>query len=229
MNRDLIQVRENETVTTSLLVAEKFNKDHKNVLRKIDSLISEIEVGSILSQSNFFKKSEYIDSYNRPQSIYYMNRDGFTLLAMGFTGKEALTWKLKYIEAFNDMEKKLHSPTLSDNRLEIARIISRTPKSNLFALIGLFPEYFIDTTIPGSLENTIEENTSYTRWIEEYGINTDWIGHFPTSDIYNNYVRFCIENRLDNMGKKTFYKTLENDFNLVKKQYTDGHRYFITA
>ena len=229
MNGELIQVKENQNVTTSLLVAEKFNKNHKNVIRKIENLISQLEDGSILSSPLLFEKSMYINEQNKNQPMYYINRDGFTLLAMGFTGKEALEWKLKYITAFNKMEKKLNSPTLPDNRLEIARIISRTPKSNLSALLGLFPEYFINTTIPGSLENIVDKNTSYTRWIEEYGINTDWIGHFPTSDIYNNYVRFCIDNRLENMGKKTFYKTLENDFNLTKKQYTDGHRYFMSA
>ena len=37
--------------------------------------------------------------------MYFMNRDGFSLLVMGFTGKKALEWKLKYIKAFNQMEK----------------------------------------------------------------------------------------------------------------------------
>lgn len=54
--------------------------------------------------------------------MYTMNRDGFTLLAMGFTGKEALEWKFKYIEAFNEMESKLNSPEFIMNRaLEISR------------------------------------------------------------------------------------------------------------
>ena len=39
--------------------------------------------------------------------MYTMNRDGFSLLAMGFTGEKALEWKLKYIQAFNKMEKLL--------------------------------------------------------------------------------------------------------------------------
>ncbi|NDO43203.1 hypothetical protein FMM66_12360 [[Clostridium] cocleatum] len=54
--------------------------------------------------------------------MFTMNRDGFTLLAMGFTGKEALEWKFKYIEAFNNMETKLNSPEFIMNRaLEISR------------------------------------------------------------------------------------------------------------
>lgn len=232
METDLIQVVNNKTMTTSLVVAEKFNKNHKNVMDKIDRLISEIEIGLILSQSNLFQKSEYLDSYNRPQPMYYMDRDGFTLLAMGFTGKEALEWKLKYIQAFNEMEKRLSSSTtLPDNRLEIVKLMSKAKDFRVSDVKALFPEYFKSvTTDPGILECTVERNTSYTKWIEEYGINAEWIGDFPTSDIYNNYARFCIENRFNNiMGKKTFYKILSDDFRLVKKQKPNGFRYFVTA
>lgn len=53
-----------------------------------------------------FKKINYVDSQNKQQyPMYLMNRDGFSLLVMGFTGKKALDWKLKYINAFNQMEK----------------------------------------------------------------------------------------------------------------------------
>ena len=47
------------------------------------------------------------DSYGRNRKMFYMNRDGFTLLAMGFTGQKAMSFKLKYIEAFNAMERQL--------------------------------------------------------------------------------------------------------------------------
>ncbi len=57
-----------------------------------------------------FFDTEIPDSYGRPQRAYLMNRDGFTLLAMGFTGKEALEWKIKYINAFNAMEQELRNP-----------------------------------------------------------------------------------------------------------------------
>lgn len=57
-----------------------------------------------------FIESSMPDSYGRQQKMYLMNRDGFSLLAMGFNGKEALSWKLKYIEAFNKMEKAWNTP-----------------------------------------------------------------------------------------------------------------------
>lgn len=89
-------------VTTSLLVAEKFEKDHKNVMRDIDNLIK-----YVLNFEQMFYESSYLDSYDRSQRMYVMNRDGFTLLAMGFTGKKAMNFKLEYIQLFNKMEQSL--------------------------------------------------------------------------------------------------------------------------
>ena len=58
---------------------------------------------------NMFKSSQYINSRGRTYDEFLMNRDGFSLLAMGFTGKKALEWKLKYISAFNEMEQRIKS------------------------------------------------------------------------------------------------------------------------
>ena len=226
MENEILQVKENEAVTTSLLVAEKFNKKHTDVLRKIDSLITEITKTQNCVLVDMFKKSEYCRADGRAYPMYYINRDGFTLLGMGFTGKEALEWKLKYIEAFNEMEKRLKNPTLTDNRLEIARLILSAPESKLSAILELYPEYFSHHN-RGSLEYMSDINTSYTKWIEDYGITADWISHFPTLEVFNNYVRYCVERNLLSMGKKYFYKTLENDFSFTRRQGSDGYRYFI--
>lgn len=78
--------------------------------------------GSIVAKSQVLKmyqKSSYKDSRGRSKTLYIMNRDGFTLLAMGFTGQEALIWKLRYIQAFNLMEQNLlqqQSPVWKDTR-----------------------------------------------------------------------------------------------------------------
>lgn len=231
MENNLIQVKENETVTTSLIVAEKFNKNHYDVTRKIESLISDIEETVKLQSPRLFEKSEYITSQNKSAPMYFINRDGFTLLAMGFTGKEALEWKLRYIQAFNEMEKRLRagSAQLPDNRLNIARLLVRASKNGVEAIKELYPEYFTLNAEIGSLEHLSALNTSYRKWIDDYGITKDWIESFPTNDIYLSYKQYCTENRLDSMGKKYFYKTLEDDFALSKKQRSDGFRYFISA
>lgn len=96
---------ENGVLTvSSLQIAENFEKQHKNVVQAIETLIGQT---SAEISANLFIESSYADSYGRCQKCYELTRDGFSLLVMGFTGKKALEWKLKYIEAFNLMEKKI--------------------------------------------------------------------------------------------------------------------------
>ena len=59
-----------------------------------------------------------------------------------------------------------------------------------------------------------EVNTSYLKWKEDYNITREWIGDFPTIDIYHNYVRYCMDNHYPLMEKKVFYHVLETDFNI---------------
>ena len=224
----LLQVENGNILTTSLLVAEKFNKRHCDILRKIEDLSSEIVTDAKLRPLDLFEKSEYIDNHGQGRSMYLMNRDGFSLLAMGFTGKEALRWKLKYIEAFNAMEEKLHShpQQLPDNRLEIAKIIAKTPVHNVAAIRELYPEYFSSAPAVGSLEYRSELNTGYKKWLEDMNITRSWITNFPTTEIFLTYANYCKDYRLPSMGKKTFFKTLEDDFGMTRSQRNDGYRYF---
>jgi Rha family phage regulatory protein len=93
--------------TTSLNVAEVFGKQHKDVLKAIAAV--KIDAGSFDpdgAERNFAPCS-YLDANNRARSMYQITRDGFTLLAMGFTGKAAMKFKLAYIAAFNSMEAEL--------------------------------------------------------------------------------------------------------------------------
>lgn len=89
-------------VVSSREVAEHFGKRHDHVLRAIEGLGEDLP-----NFGEMFFLTEEADSYGRSQKVYLLTRDGFTLLAMGFTGKEALAWKVKYIEAFNAMEQQL--------------------------------------------------------------------------------------------------------------------------
>ena len=104
--KDLITINNNgQPVASSRDIAEHFEKEHRNVLRDIDDLRKDV-----LNFEQMFFSVEIPDSYGRPQRAYLMNRDGFSLLVMGFTGKSALEWKLKYIDAFNRMEAQIKSP-----------------------------------------------------------------------------------------------------------------------
>lgn len=93
----------NQVVTTSRQVAETFGKNHQHVLEAIRNLLKK-DVSKIRPM---FYESTQPDSYGRPQKVYLINRDGFSLLVMGFTGDKALEFKLQYIEAFNAMEKQI--------------------------------------------------------------------------------------------------------------------------
>ena len=143
---DLVFIKRHQAVCDSLQVAEKFGKRHAEVLYAIEGrpcscggkgcrkcnyrgyqqrgLLDELQNAdqSIVAKSQVLKmyqKSSYKDSRGRSKTLYIMNRDGFTLLAMGFTGQEALIWKLRYIQAFNLMEQNLlqhQSPVWKDTR-----------------------------------------------------------------------------------------------------------------
>lgn len=90
------------TVVSSLDVAETFGKQHAHVLRDI----KELECSEEFRLSNF-GESSYINSQNKKQPMYYMTRDGFTILVMGYTGEKAMRFKEAYIKQFNVMEKAL--------------------------------------------------------------------------------------------------------------------------
>lgn len=93
---------EEKLVTTSLKVAEKFQKNHQHILEAIDKLT--VENSTV---ANMFNLSKYKADNGHQYRMYEMDRDGFSLLVMGFTGEKALKWKLDYINAFNAMENEL--------------------------------------------------------------------------------------------------------------------------
>lgn len=103
---DLIKVENKDgvAVVSSRVVAQDFGKRHCDVLRDVENLIEGVE--GTQNCVDLFIESQYQHPQNKQwYKEYLLTRDGFSLLVMGFTGKEALQWKLKYIEAFNKMEE----------------------------------------------------------------------------------------------------------------------------
>lgn len=120
MNDIILSTQNGEPVASSRQIAESFEKNHRDVLRAVDSLKEDVR-----NFAQMFFETDTPDSYGRPQRTYLMTRDGFTLLAMGFTGKAALAWKLKYIAAFNEMEKQLaQRPPISRSELMAQALIA---------------------------------------------------------------------------------------------------------
>ncbi|MCG0943730.1 antirepressor [Lactiplantibacillus plantarum] len=98
-------------------MAEVFEKNHRDVLKAITNLKKDVR-----NFAQMFSETNIPDSYGRNRRAFYMNRDGFTLLAMGFTGDKALKFKLQYIEAFNSMEEqvKFQVPSTLPEALRLA-------------------------------------------------------------------------------------------------------------
>ena len=101
---ELVSIINNQVKTTSNLIADTFGKRHCDVLRAIKDL----EVPEDFRLRNFAHSTFKTQNRNGLSfDNYEITRDGFTLLAMGFTGKKAMEFKIKYINAFNEMEKAL--------------------------------------------------------------------------------------------------------------------------
>lgn len=181
---ELLTISNGQPTASSRDIAEHFGKGHNHVLRDIDTLKEDV--------SNFgqmFFDTEIPDSYGRPQRAYRMNRDGFTLLAMGFTGKEALEWKVKYINAFNAMEQELRNPKPMtanemfslqaqinlDNEREIKELKGRTAENEkrLDETNRKFDAVTTFVTSPLTDADTWQERMTrhIRRAVEEFGLN----------------------------------------------------------
>lgn len=116
MNDIVLSTQNGEPVASSREIAKRFGKEHKHVLAAIRQiLVAENSATKFFHEGTFEYRGQKFPEY-------LMNRDGFSLLAMGFTGKEAVQWKLKYIAAFNAMEKQLAEQHKCRQTLQDARI-----------------------------------------------------------------------------------------------------------
>ena len=114
----ILSTQNGEPVASSRDVAKRFGKEHKNVMQAVANLAAENSAAKSMFHPATF------ENRGKKYPMYLMNRDGFSLLAMGFTGKEAVQWKLKYIEAFNQMEKQLAAQHKEQRAVQDASIQS---------------------------------------------------------------------------------------------------------
>ncbi|EAL1932032.1 hypothetical protein FDK86_03815 [Campylobacter coli] len=98
-----LNIKENKVFINSLDLAKVFNKNHKDVLETTKN-----QPQNDFTESNFIL-STYKDKKGELRPCYNLTRDGFSLLVMGFTGEKAYKWKIEFIKAFNEMEKRLRN------------------------------------------------------------------------------------------------------------------------
>lgn len=161
----------------SLYVAEFFGKNHKEVLRDIRNIAAPNSGLSKEFAERNFALGSYKDKQNQKRPCYYLTRDGFTILVMGYTGKKALRFKELYIRRFNEMEELIKSlvkartefPLLTEN----IKLLHEKPKPYHFSnecdminriVLGKSAKQF-------RLENNLEKGTSIRPYLTEVQIN----------------------------------------------------------
>ncbi|HIC5274264.1 TPA: Rha family transcriptional regulator [Campylobacter coli] len=98
-----LNIKENKVFINSLDLAKVFNKNHRHILQTTKN-----QPQNDFTESNFIL-STYKDKKGELRPCYKITRDGFSLLVMGFTGEKAYKWKIEFIKAFNEMEKRLRN------------------------------------------------------------------------------------------------------------------------
>ena len=200
MSDIVLSMQSGEPVASSRQIAENFEKNHNHVLRDIDSLKKDV--------SNFgqmFFETTAPDSYGREQRAYLMNRDGFTLLAMGFTGKAALEWKLKYIAAFNEMEKKLaEQPQLTRSQLLATALIAAHEELE-------------------EKDKRIELLTADTERMKPKEIFSDAVSTSQNSILVGELAKLLKQNGIE-IGEKRLYVWMRENGYLIKRKGADWNK-----
>lgn len=141
---NLVAVKNGQPVTTSIDVAKTFGREHKDVMNSIKSIKNEAEKSNELNDSKrrknilflnqMFSEDRYtVKNNNRSYPMYYMNKDGFTLLVMGFNGRKATQFKLQYIAQFNRMAEQIENQkhaSLPQTYPEALRQLAETVEEN---------------------------------------------------------------------------------------------------
>lgn len=194
---DLVFQKNGQALTTSNAIADAFGKAHKHVLDAIRSL----EIPESFGKPNFrLSEKSYINNlgYTVKQPLYEITRDGFTLLAMGFTGKKAMEFKIKYIEAFNEMERALSAPATDDVAV---------PKHLTFKT-----GYIAEATI----------RAFYDHYIVPEG------GLMPCETVYDCFVSWCARNNKFPVSKNRFGRYLHSRGIQNGSMPKGGKAYFLT-
>jgi Rha family phage regulatory protein len=164
----LVSINHQRVTTTSLLISRAFDRQHKDVLRAIERLECSEEFG----QRNF-APSSYLNEQNKPQPMFNITRDGFTFLAMGFTGAKAAQFKEAFIDQFNRMERMLacgsalaiqntpQNPVTTKVTVNTSELVREAHKGNRFAqrLLHHLTGMQID-----DLSEEVQEQQSETRF-----------------------------------------------------------------
>lgn len=208
---DLVTINDNhQPVTTSAKIAEVFGKEHRNVIRAINNIIGDLRNLEDSERHNFvptsacdsnrlnfelvndvnFHLDSYIDVKGEKRKQYIVTRDGFTLLAMGFTGKKALEFKIQYIAAFNAMEEKLKNSSQLPAPVDMKAIGGAVKRCAAAAIREEAEKAFSDMVYTEKFKTLVREaireelEIDPSQWARQ-----DWYitAHHAIDEIYRQY------------------------------------------
>ena len=171
MNKEIIITYDNDhqqPVVSSLQIAEDFGKQHKNVIQSIQNLVAENSAAK-----SWFYETTY-ESRGKQYPMYLMNKDGFTFLVMGFNGKLANEWKIKYIQAFNAMEQQIKDglPTTPEEKLDLLVEVAHNQKAKVEKIdervTHLEKNARIDPTQYGYIGNLVNKRLQAVKEVYKY-------------------------------------------------------------
>lgn len=143
----LVIIKDRKAVTSSLQIAQAFEKRHTHVIEAIENKINSAE--NPAQYQTMFAKDFYQDKSGKLNKLYYMNRDGFSFIAFGFTGKKADQFKLRYINAFNAMEAEIKK------QLDVSKL---SPDLQMFhSLFNSMAQQQIEFTYQKERQDKIEQ------------------------------------------------------------------------
>lgn len=222
----LVFERNGSALADSRGIATSFGKDHRNVLRAVRTLLKS-EQPEI---KGLFTLAEYLDGNGDVQPYYEMSRDGFTLLAMGFTGERALSFKLRYIDAFNQMETALRGPSVPAKPDEMLRrmdgmlkMLSHKGTVTEKTVVGLERDVASLAAIVRDLVKCADGRFAVIDAVPALQIATDAkvpkAGRRPiVQEISRKLTRFCADNgyvvRRDARGTKLYSVNAVNEWRL---------------
>lgn len=171
MNKEITITYDNDhqqPVVSSLQIAEDFNKKHKDVLESIRNLVAENSAAK-----SWFYETTY-ESRGKQYPMYLMNKDGFTFLVMGFNGKLANEWKIKYIQAFNAMERQIKDglPSTPEEKLDLLVEVAHNQKAKVEKIdervTHLEKNARIDPTQYGYIGNLVNKRLQAVKEVYKY-------------------------------------------------------------
>ena len=153
---DFVQIKDEQVYTTSRIVAEKFGKEHKNVIQAIEELIKNMpqpieNIGKLKNQpikNDYFISDSYNDMSNRSYKQYLITEKGAMLLIMGFTGEKAFAIKTKFIDEFARMKNIINNP---------AQVIAETGSLDALVAFGVTNQRFTNALVKAKQEQQLLE------------------------------------------------------------------------